>query len=481
MKAEHRLGTMLIVLVALVGLNASVVARYLEDASKIRKLSSATPLTLQLIDSGYTNPLLVTSPPGDSTRLFVMERVGRIWLIKNGIRQVKTFLNVSSIITTAGSEQGLLGLAFHPNYAANGKFYINYTNTAGDTRVVQYVRSSTNPDTANNLAVATLLSVDQPYSNHNGGHLAFGPDGYLYVGLGDGGSGGDPDENGQDPLALLGKMLRLDVERHPLPPVDNPYVGHADTLDLIWAIGLRNPWRFNFDRGNGDLYIADVGQNMWEEINFQPSASAGKENYGWDDMEGAHCYEPSSGCNQSGKTMPIHEYSHSNGCSITGGFVYRGCAIPDLQGTYFYADYCNGRIWTLVMSGGVATNHLERTAELGSSGINVSSFGEDAKGELYICSYGNGRIYKIVPNGVPSQCSADCCTGIRGNVNADVQEKTNIVDVTYLVAWLFRGGSEPPCLREANINGDPGEVINVTDVAFLVAFLFQGGQPPPSC
>jgi glucose/arabinose dehydrogenase len=470
MKAENRPIRLITLLIALL-----VISSFTTDAS------SATLLTLQLVDSGYTEPLLVTSPPADSTRLFVLERRGQIKLIKNGIRQAKAFLNVSTLISTGGSEQGLLGLAFHPNYAVNGKFYVNYTNTAGDTRVVQYTRSATNPDTANSAAVATLLSVDQPASNHNGGHIAFGPDGYLYVGLGDGGGAGDPNENGQNPLSPLGKMLRLDVDRHPLPPVDNPYLGHTDTLELIWAIGLRNPWRFTFDRSSGDLYIADVGQNAWEEINFQPVSSNGKENYGWDVMEGLHCYEPSSGCNQSGKVLPVHEYSHSNGCSISGGYVYRGCAIPDLQGTYFYADYCNGRIWTFVMSGGVATNHLERTTELGSAGMNISSFGEDARGELYICSYGTGRIYKIVPNGVPSQCTAGCCSGIRGNVNGDAQNKINIGDVTYLVKYLFQSGMPPPCITEANVNGDPTETTNIADITYLVAYLFQSGQTPASC
>jgi hypothetical protein len=249
-----------------------------------------------------------------------------------------------------------------------------------------------------------LLTIDQPYSNHNGGMIAFGSgDGYLYIGMGDGGSGGDPENRAQSDTTLLGKLLRIDVDGgSPYAiPVDNPYVGTSGRGE-IWAIGIRNPWRYSFDRATHDLYIGDVGQGIWEEIDFQPSTSAGGENYGWRLMEGNHCYNPPTDCDPGGLTDPIHEYDHSGGsCSVTGGYVYRGAVMPFLRGTYLFADYCSGDIWSFDYDGDNLNNFTDRTAELDPPGgltiSNVSSFGEDAAGELYICDYADGEVYKIVP------------------------------------------------------------------------------------
>ncbi|MCX8072877.1 MAG: PQQ-dependent sugar dehydrogenase [Candidatus Binatia bacterium] len=359
-----------------------------------------TAIRAERIASGLSRPLLLTAPPRDVSRLFIVEKTGRIRILKWGALLPTPFLDISALVSS-GSEQGLLGLAFHPQYADNGRFFINYTDTAGNTVVAEY-RVSSNPDIADPTPVQVILQVSQPYANHNGGHLAFGPDGYLYIGLGDGGSAGDPQGNGQNPATLLGKMLRIDVD-HAAPyavPPTNPFVGAGPPLDEIWALGLRNPWRYSFDRITGDLYIADVGQNRFEEINFQPASSPGGENYGWNIVEGnAHCFPSGSTCDQTGLTQPIHEYDHSQGCSVTGGYVYRGCKMPDLRGRYFYADFCTAFVRSFRVVSGVATDHQDHTAELESSGVSidqVASFGEDARGELYIADLG-GEVFKIVP------------------------------------------------------------------------------------
>ena len=361
---------------------------------------SGTAIRAERIASGLSQPLYITAPPRDVSRIFVVEKTGRIRVFRWGALLPTPFLDISTLVSN-GSEQGLLGLAFHPQFVDNGRFFINYTNTAGDTVIAEY-RISANPDVADPSSARIVLQVAQPYSNHNGGHLAFGPDGYLYIGLGDGGSGGDPQGNAQNPSRLLGKMLRIDVDAaqpYGIPPT-NPFVGSSPPLDEIWALGLRNPWRYSFDRVTGDLYIADVGQNRYEEINFQPASSSGGENYGWNIVEGnGHCFPSGSSCNQAGLTQPIHEYDHSQGCSVTGGYVYRGCKMPDLRGTYFYADFCSGWVRTFRVVGGIATDHQDRTAELESSGVSidqVASFGEDARGELYIADLG-GEVFKIVP------------------------------------------------------------------------------------
>jgi glucose/arabinose dehydrogenase len=336
--------------------------------------------------------LFLTAPASDS-RLFIVEQPGRIRIVENGNLLSTPFLDLNGQISSGG-ERGLLGLAFHPSYDSNGFFYAYFTAPDGDITVNRYTVSA-NPNVADAGSGHLILSVDHSSrSNHNGGLLAFGTDGKLYIGTGDGGGGGDPDENGQDPATLLGKLLRIDVDAgdpYAIPP-DNPYVGLAGAQEEIWAIGLRNPWRWAFDRPAGYLYIADVGQDDWEEVNVVPAATP-SVNYGWDVMEGQHCYEPASGCSQTGLTLPILEYSHAEGCSITGGFVYRGSAIPSLQGTYFYADYCNGWVRSFRYTDGAASERLDW--DFGNLG-NILSFGEDAAGELYLLS-ANGSVYQIVP------------------------------------------------------------------------------------
>lgn len=372
--------------------------------------TAGTALHAVRIANGLTLPNTIAAPRLDPNRLFVVEKTGRIRLIKNGSLLPTAFLNLSAKVTPGsnnfGSEQGLLGLAFHPNYESNGRFFVNYTDLSGDT-VVSRFQVSGNPDIADTTETI-LLTISQPFANHNGGNILFGPDGYLYVGMGDGGSGGDPLESGQTDATLLGKMLRLDVDVNTAPfhaaPASNPHFGDPSPFDLIWAKGLRNPWRFSFDRANGDLYIADVGQGSWEEIDWVPGTSTGAENYGWDIFEGTHCYDPEPDFMMcpapGGYVMPVVEYDHGVGCSTTGGFVYRGCAMPDLHGTYFYSDYCTAFIRTFEISGGAATNEQDRTADVAPGGglsiDSVVSFGEDARGEMYIADQG-GEIFKIVP------------------------------------------------------------------------------------
>ena len=285
----------------------------------------------------------------------------------------------------------MLSVAFHPRYAQNGFFYVNYTDRNGDTQVERY-RVSLDPDVADPASAHPILHVGQPYSNHNGGHILFGPDGKLYVGMGDGGSGGDPHRYGQDRTTPLGKLLRLDVDRgdpYAIPP-DNPFVNESGARPEIWAYGLRNPWRMAFDWTTGLLYIADVGQNKWEEVNVQPVTAAGL-NYGWNRMEGAHCYGLPV-CTKTGVVLPALEYDHDEGCSVTGGAVYRGKRLPFVAGHYFYSDYCTGFLRSFTYENGIVTNrHSWNVGALGS----VLSFGEDGAGELYILS-GNGGVYKLI-------------------------------------------------------------------------------------
>jgi glucose/arabinose dehydrogenase len=352
-------------------------------------------LALQPVADGLAFPLYLTAPPGDD-RLFVVEKGGRIRIVENGALLPTPFLDVSSLVSR-GSEQGLLGLAFHPDYASNGRFFVDYTDTNGDTRIVQYHVSS-DANTADPASAHILLTVEQPYSNHNGGQLAFGPDGDLFIGMGDGGSGGDPQGHGQDAGDLLGSLLRIDVDSDTgyAIPADNPWVDSSGARGEVWSIGLRNPWRFSFDRGNGDLYIADVGQNEIEEVNVSPSAggrSRGRgANYGWNIMEGNSCFSSGS-CDRSGLVLPVTQYTHADGCSVTGGYVYRGDAIPSLQGTYFYADFCSGWVRSFRFEDGTATE--QRSWPSLAPGGSVPSFGEDARGELYLMS-ADGGVYRVV-------------------------------------------------------------------------------------
>ena len=354
-------------------------------------------ITLTRHVGGFNQPVHITHAGDGSQRLFVVEQEGRIRIVKNQTLLSTPFLDISTRVSCCG-ERGLLSVAFPPNYASKGYFYVNYTNNDGNTVVARY-RVTSDPDVANPNSEEIILTVEQPFPNHNGGQLAFGPDGYIYIGMGDGGSGGDPQGNGQRPETLLGKLLRIDVESGTQPyavPANNPFVQSRFYRSEIWALGLRNPWRFSFDRQTGDLYIGDVGQGTYEEINFQPRASFGGENYGWNIMEGKHCFNSDS-CNQSGLVLPIVEYSHSEGCSVTGGVVYRGQQYPRLQGVYFYGDYCSGTIWGLKVTGTTVQN-----GRLLDTPYSVSTFGEDEAGEVYLADLGNGDIYRVTDPNTPS-------------------------------------------------------------------------------
>ncbi len=350
-------------------------------------------LALEPVAAGFAFPLYLTAPAGDA-RLFVVEKGGLVRIVKDGAILGTPFLEVSALVSNGG-EQGLLGLAFDPQYAANGRFFVSYTNRAGDNVLASYQVSS-DADRADAASAAIRLTVEQPYDNHNGGHIAFGPDGYLYMGIGDGGSGGDPDGHGQSRNDLLGSLLRLDVSGATgySVPAGNPFVGTAGARGELWDWGLRNPWRFSFDRSTGDLYIGDVGQSEREEVDVSAAAAGGGKglNYGWNIMEGTRCYNAGS-CDMTGLTLPVLDYTHSDGCSVTGGFVYRGAAIPALAGTYLYSDYCGGWVRSFRYSGGMATE--TGTWDALAPGGNVPSFGEDGAGELYVLS-SSGGVYRIV-------------------------------------------------------------------------------------
>jgi glucose/arabinose dehydrogenase len=352
------------------------------------------PLALQEVATGLIFPLDLTAPDADA-RLFIVEKGGTIRIVKNGALLPIPFLDISAQVSTGG-EQGLLGLAFPPQYASNGRFVVHYTDLAGDTRVSSF-RVSADPDVADPLSEVAVLGVDQPFANHNGGQILFGPDGHLYVMLGDGGSASDPGGRGQSLGDLLGSILRID----PLDgggytvPADNPFVGSAGARPEIWSYGLRNPWRIAFDPATGDLYIADVGERRWEEVNVSTGADgAGRgRNFGWSLMEGPECFRDSS-CDQDGLELPVLSYNHGAGCSITGGYVYRGPAIPALQGHYFYADYCSGWVRTFRFENGTAVDQFQWPTL--APGGGVPSFGRDAAGELYVMST-SGVVFKIVP------------------------------------------------------------------------------------
>jgi glucose/arabinose dehydrogenase len=351
------------------------------------------PLKLTQVADGLASPLFVGAAEGDPSRLYVVEQPGRIRLLKDGTLVVTPFLDISNSISSGG-ELGLLGLAFHPSYMANGRFFVNYTNPDGNTVIAEFHRSAANPDVADPQPARVFFTVEQPFTNHKGGMVAFGPDGLLYLGLGDGGSGGDPLNNGQRLDTKLGKILRIDVDAYPTPPAGNMTGGDPD----IWDFGLRNPFRFSFDRGTGDIYIGDVGQDRFEEIDLEPRGT-GKRNYGWRITEGMHCFDPLTGCNLTGITLPVVEYSHADGCAVIGGYVYRGAAIPGLVGRYLYGDFCSNRIWSFVRTGGQVSGTLELTDELdpGHTLGGITSFGEDADAEMYVVDGSRGLVLRIDP------------------------------------------------------------------------------------
>ncbi|MEW6143628.1 MAG: PQQ-dependent sugar dehydrogenase [Thermodesulfobacteriota bacterium] len=342
--------------------------------------------------SGFELPVYLANPGDGSGRVFVVEKAGLIKVAKNGKVSDEPFLDIVRKVGSKESEQGLLSVAFHPNYKANGRFFVNYTDLKGDT-VVSEFKVGSDPDRGDADSERVLLKIKQPASNHNGGQLQFGPDGYLYIGTGDGGFQGDPSGNGQDLNALLGKMLRIDVdggEPYGIPP-DNPFRNVSGTRPEIWAYGLRNPWRFSFDSSTGDMYIGDVGEGKWEEVDYQPRSSRGGENYGWSFLEGSYEFKLPNGYDTKGLTFPVAEYSHEDGCSVTGGYVYRGGKSPGLKGTYFFSDYCSGKLWGLRKKPGGSWEW----AEFLDTELNVSSFGVDEAGEIYILDLGKGGIYRI--------------------------------------------------------------------------------------
>jgi glucose/arabinose dehydrogenase len=349
-------------------------------------------LNLIPVADGFTKPTFVTHAGDGSGRLFVSEQVGRILIVQDGQVNPTLFLDIVSLVGSGASEQGLLSVAFHPDYGNNGFFFVDYTDKQGDTVIARY-QVSDNPDVANPDSARTLLTIGQPYANHNGGQLAFGPDGYLYVGMGDGGSANDPENNAQSLDTLLGKILRLDVDQgDPYGvPQSNPFVNQNEARPEIWSYGWRNPWRFSFDGATGDMYIGDVGQNQYEEIDFEPAGAAGGLNYGWRLMEGLHCFNPSD-CDPASLdvVLPIAEYDHSQGCSVTGGYVYRGARFPELTGIYFYGDFCSGLIWGLRP----AADRGWSQAQLLQSDLSISSFGQDEGGELYVIDH-RGGVFQV--------------------------------------------------------------------------------------
>jgi glucose/arabinose dehydrogenase len=397
-----------------------------EWSTDVPPLGGTPAITFTLITNAVDQPVQVTHAPNDASRLFIVEQGGTIRIWEDGALRPRPFLDIASL-TSDGSEQGLLSMAFDPDYGTSGLFYIYYTDdigNPGDITLARYAVSA-DPDVADAGSAEILLVIPHPVEgNHNGGQLAFSPvDGYLYMGTGDGGSGGDPPNNAQNLNVLLGKMLRLDVngtgrvpcnqstpQEYSVPP-SNPFVGETG-CDEIWSYGLRNPWRFTFDRETGDMLIGDVGQNAWEELDYQPGDSEGGENWGWRLMEGNHCYNPGSGCDDGSLVHPILEYDHGQGCSVTGGFRYRGSAIPGLYGLYLYADFCTGRIWLGTQAG----NGTWSSTQLLDSGYNISGWGEDAAGEVYLAHHG-GSVYKLTPtpNPVPATTSMNPTVAIAGD------------------------------------------------------------------
>ncbi len=353
-------------------------------------------LRLELRASGFDRPTFVTNAGDGSGRLFVVEKRGAIRVLEATGDLPDLFLDISDRVNSDANERGLLGLAFAPDYEVTGRIFATYTAAAGQMVLSTFGEGEGEPGRPDPNNEKVLLEVPHPRSNHNGGMIAFGPDGYLYLGTGDGGGAGDPDRAGQDLSTLAGKLLRLDVSRAAQglisAPADNPFVAVDGARPEIWALGLRNPWRFSFDRVTGDLWIGDVGQDRVEEIDFQPAGGRGGENYGWSTVEGGRCFRPALGCRAAGLTPPVYEYEHGPGCSVTGGYVYRGSAVPGLQGAYVFSDYCDPRIY-LLTRGQEGAAHV---ADGGPAPPSISSFGEDEAGELYAVSDGEGAVWRLV-------------------------------------------------------------------------------------
>lgn len=410
-KAQSLAVTSIITISILLGLTlvAAVIALIFRPPTTITIEPSPTPVLSREslpdpanyawveVETGFDNPLFITHAGDGTHRLFGIEQLGYVWIVENGETLPDPFLDISRLLPTdvfrgAYTERGLLGFAFDPEYHDNGLMYVHYSNRDGDTTIARYHVSKDDPNQFDPDSGQIILTIDDPYRDHNGGMIAFGPDGYLYIGIGDGGNVDVPNEFAQDPQRLLGKILRIDVhaDTYTIPP-DNPFVNDPDFLPEIWAYGLRNPWRFSFDRATGDLYIGDVGQWDYEEINFAPADDPGGHNYGWSFYEGDH--ETDNGTDFTGDTMtpPIFEYPHSEGCSVTGGYVYRGQALPELSGVYFFGDYCLGRIWVSYRD---SSGAWQTQRYMDMPGKMIVSFGEDEAGELYLVDH-KGTVYRL--------------------------------------------------------------------------------------
>ena len=380
-------------------------------------MGQSISLSSELVSDGFKKPVFVISYPTDASILYVVEQAGRIIVLDSGQKKSEPFFNINKRVVNPfrpGDERGLLGFAFHPDYENNKKFYINYIDNDGHTIVSEFIAQSKYKADHNSERV--LLKLEQPYGNHNGGHIEFGKDGYLYIAIGDGGAAGDPLDSGQDLTSLFGKVIRIDINGSPYSiPKSNPFYGIKNAREEIWAWGLRNVWRFSFDKKTGDIYYGDVGQNKWEEVNFEPASSSGGNNYGWRQMEASYCFEPKENCKRDGMVLPIIEYPNDayhpafalgrknqlnvEGCSVTGGYVYRGKKLKGFEGVYFFGDYCSGNIWSFKVIDGKANEFKNRTEEIniadGEFTNYISSFGQDADGEIYIVDY-NGAVYKII-------------------------------------------------------------------------------------
>jgi glucose/arabinose dehydrogenase len=476
-------------------------------------------ISLDLHMSGLSLPVHITHAGDGSGRLFVVEQAGHIRIIRNDALLDTPFLTLVPRVSCCG-ERGLFSVAFPPDYSARNYFYVNYTNNSGNTVIARY-SVTPDPDIADPDSEEIILVVPQPFPNHNGGQIAFGQDGFLYIGMGDGGSGGDPQNNAQNPDTLLGKMLRIDVESGTDPyaiPDDNPFTQNPNILDEIWAFGLRNPWRFSFDRGNGDLYIGDVGQGSFEEIDFQAGASPGGENYGWRIMEGSQCFNPPTGCDQTGLTLPVNDYDHTQGCSVTGGTVYRGPKYGLMLGIYFYGDLCSGNIWGLQKNGSDWQDRL-----LLDTSIQITSFGENEPGELYVADYSTGNLYEVqctepfadVPGGfwAKESISATFCNSITAGCSPSppMYCPHNTVTREQMAAFIIRakeGEPAEPCtappfldipvnsffckhierLKALGITsgfGDgtyrPKEFVTRAQIAAFIIRALDGGDPAGTC
>lgn len=425
----------------------------------------------------------------DSGRLFLVEQAGQIFVVQDGEELQTPFLDLRSQVSRGGNEQGLLSLAFAPDYSDSGLFYVWYTDIGGDTVLERYAVSP-DPNLADADSGTVILEVPQPFSNHNGGRLRFGPDGMLYLGLGDGGGSFDPQGNGQTGTTLLGKLIRIDVDpahgTYAIPG-DNPFAQTDAVLDEVWALGLRNPWRISFDTATGDLFIADVGQNQLEEVNFQAADSAGGENYGWALMEGSACL--SAGCDQAGLTLPVAEYDHTQGCSISGGEVYRGGAYPALHGTYFFADFCSGRIWGLARADGT----WEMT-ELADTDFQITTFGLGEDRSVYVSGRNSG-IYLLSDGPVQSEPLFSIKAGLNDSwFNPATPGQGFFITVfedvgQVFLAWFTYDTERPPGSVEANL-GEPGHrwltafgpydgETAILDIELTQGGVFDSAEPSP--